>query len=766
MKHRNSFASLMVKFVTNVVNLTKVHGQKSWIDNNDQQGNRPDEVSIELYANSKLVDTQKTTAQKKWRYEFNNLPMIENGKIIDYSVKEQPINDYLAEYDGYNITNFYVPELVQVLAKNKWNDHNDQDGMRPSYVIIQLKKDGRSIGNPITLSEENNWSYAWDSLEKREYGKEVYYSVEKISDSDAYVMKTMKKNDYHFILTNHYTPEIVTVYGNIEWADNYNAKGNRPFKTTVELYANGEFICDQGVSEKESWKYNFINLPKNKNGKPINYTVNQLPVEDYQVSYADHTIINMYYPKLTNVSIINKWDDANNQDGIRPSTLLIQLQGNGQPIGDFISLSEKENWRYVWQDLEIYRNNEYIDYTVDVLSDFGKYSSKMVKKGDYQITLTNSYTPEETKISGTKHWHDSDDQDGMRPDEIKLHLIANNQLIPVMTQIVVPDEQGDWHYEFNGLAKKEKGTDIVYSIKEEAVLGYDFSAEQLRDTTILDSTNTHAVRKTHISVIKEWHDANNQDGVRPEMIYVQLLADNKKITSPIELNESNHWSYIWKDLNERKAGNIIDYQIEELTAIPEYKSSLKKLDDHLIVLSNSHITEQTEVSGKVTWEDLNNEEGQRPDHVVIHLYGDSQEVEKKIVTADEDWTYSFTDLPKNNNGVEIKYTVDGEVIMDYTTTMDGTDIINRYTPGITNVNVTKKWIDDNDQDGIRPNKILVQLNADGVPFGSPIELNDQNDWTYTWNDLVAKAFGKVIDYKVTEVNVPKSYSVKVTKKRL
>ena len=45
------------------------------------------------------------------------------------------------------------------------------------------------------------------------------------------------------------------------------------------------------------------------------------------------------------------------------------------------------------------------------------------------------------------------------------------------------------------------------------------------------------------------------------------------------------------------------------------------------------------------------------------------------------------------NGQEITYTVAEEEVTDYTTTYDGSNITNSYTPGKTSATVTKIWND-------------------------------------------------------------------------
>ena len=77
-------------------------------------------------------------------------------------------------------------------------------------------------------------------------------------------------------------------------------------------------------------------------------------------------------------------------------------------------------------------------------------------------------------------------------------------------------------------------------------------------------TNSYTPGKTSVSVAKNWNDADNQDGKRPENIQVQLYADGKAQGEPVVLNAENNWSHIWSELDEKSAGNTIKYTVKEV----------------------------------------------------------------------------------------------------------------------------------------------------------------------------------------------------------
>ena len=167
------------------------------------------------------------------------------------------------------------------------------------------------------------------------------------------------------------------------------------------------------------------------------------------------------------------------------------------------------------------------------------------------------------------------------------------------------------------------------------------------------------------------------------------------------------------------------------------------------------------ICGEKTWDDADDQDGKRPASITVNLLADGNKVAEKTVTKDDDWKYEFKDLPKYKNGKEIVYTVTENTISEYNAEIYGYNIKNRYTPKKTSVTVTKRWNDNNDQDGKRPNSVKVQLFGDGNKVGAEVELNEANNWTTTWNDLPEKKAGKTIVYTVKEVGTVKGYKTTV-----
>lgn len=388
-----------------------------------------------------------------------------------------------------------------------------------------------------------------------------------------------------------------------------------------------------------------------------------------------------------------------------------------------------------------------------------------VKDNDSSFTMPNSnvelvgyWIKNTTEVSGEKTWNDADNQDGSRPSEITVNLLANGN--PIQNKNVTADQTGKWTYSFKDLPKYDNnGKEITYTVTEDDVAGYTAKV------TGYNIENSYTPGKTSVTVTKSWDDANNQDGKRPDSVKVQLYGDGNKVGNEVELTDRN-WTYTWNNLPEKKAGKTIKYTVKEVGTADGYTTSYSDENPGNIVITNKHVPETTSVEGQKTWDDSNNQDGKRPSEITVNLLKNGAPFKTATVTADADgnWKYSFTGLPKYENGKEVKYTVTENAVEAYNTTIEGYNIKNSYTPEETSVTVTKNWKDANDRDRIRPGSIKVQLYANGEKKGEPVELNAGSNWTYTWNNLPQKADGKDIEYTVKETNTPSGYVMSVNDK--
>ena len=438
------------------------------------------------------------------------------------------------------------------------------------------------------------------------------------------------------------------------------------------------------------------------------------------------------------------WNDNGDQDGIRPTSITVNLLANGEKVKDQkVTPDGNGNWNYKFEKLPEYNENGKITYTVTEDAVEG-YTTEL--DGNNFI---NTHVPETTEISGTKTWDDADDQDGKRPENITVKLLANGE--EVNSQTVTPDEDGSWAYSFTDLPKFVNGQEITYTVSETPVEDY---------TTTYDGyniINSYTPGQTSATITKIWADADNQDGIRPESITVTLLADGKETGTTATLTAANNWTETITGLPEKANGKAIEYTWAEKDLLDGYELTDNSTDGTVTTLTNTHTTAVTSLSGTKTWEDADNQDGKRPESIIINLFADGKQIENKTVKADAlgNWAYSFTNLPKFANGKEIVYTVTEDAVEGYTTKVDGNNFINSYKPETTEVSGTKTWNDAENQDGKRPESIIVRLLANGIEKDSQtVKADEAGSWTYRFTNLPKYEAGEEIVYTVTEDAVP------------
>lgn len=749
-----------------------ISGSKTWLD--DGEADRPESITINLYKKSSdvAVKTVTVTQAEDWKWSFTDLAKYENGTVIEYYITEDLLTDYSAKItgnaeNGFVVTNTHTPGETARTVMKVWEDENNQDGLRPGSITVQLLADGNEYGAPVTLSESNVWKATWEKLPERGAdGKTISYTVKEIGTIAGYETSyNYKKDESTFVITNTHTPETISINGTKEWVDNSNQDGKRPTSITVELYADDSAtaIASTEVTGNEgsnSWSWSFTGLPKYRDkGTEINYTVKEIVDEDTAKAYTSeikgYTITNTHSPDKTEVEGSKTWLDDG--EGDRPTSITIKLYANGT-FKDSKVVTAAEDWKWSFTNLDKYANGSEITYTIEEEA-VANYSSEI---NGYDVT--NTHTPGETSITVQKVWNDNNDQDGKRPDSIKVQLYANGDASG--EPVTLSGAGNTWTHTWTGLPARENGRTIAYTVGEiGTVTGYTTTYSD--DTYTI--TNTHTPETTSISGTKTWNDSNNQDGKRPGSITINLLADNDVVRSQNVTPDNNGiWSYSFTDLPVYEDGSAIVYSIEEVITDPvadaAYTSEVSGYD-----VKNTHTPEETKITVKKVWEDQDNQDGKRPAEVVVALLANGTATGTTVtLSEDNGWMHTFTGLPKYENRSEISYSVSEGTVTDYSSDIKKTEseaegvvytITNSYTPGKTNISVEKRWSDNNNQDGKRPTEIQVQLKADNEDHGSPVILNDANNWSYTWTELDQMADGVTINYTVQEINVPDGYDV-------
>ena len=791
--------------------------EKEWVGPEAEGG-----AEMTLKANGTAVSGEEITnpvtlsSSNNNTYTWEDLPKYADGEEIAYTVEETAIEGFTTtgptgtgtEDDPFVYTNTN-DETVDIYVKKVWVGPE-------STATINLLADGEAVeGKIVTLPNEGSNEYAFEGLRKYDAttGEEITYTVTEnaVTGYTSEGPTGEGTADAPFQFTNT-SDERTTVSVEKVWDDDNDRDGARPDSVTVHLKADGADVTQEGITAAQSltengdWAYTWENLYKydQTTGEAITYTVTEDTVTGYTPKDGDpagtgteddpYVFTNSYTPEVTSVSVTKAWDDADDQDGIRPTSVTVTLYANGEKTDTTVTLTEDEDWTKTLTGLDKYANGEEIEYTW-VEEEANVPEGYEVSYGDEDATsaanggtITNTHEPEQTEVSVKKVWDDEDNQDGIRPESITVKLLADGE---DTGESVTLSEDNEWTDTIDELDKFAAGKEIVYTWDEGTIEDYRLSSTSEKDglTTL---TNTHTPEKVEVVVKKVWDDADNQDGIRPDSVTVKLLADGVDTGKTVELKAPD-WTDSFTGLDKYKAGEVgqeINYTVEEVE-VTDYEADVtgnaataseEGVTAIGYLVTNTHEPELVTIPVEKVWDDADDQDGFRDTSITVSLLADGEDTGKTLVLQasddpDTNWKGVFedSDLYKyavGKEGVPVEYTIaepdvaDGYKVAITGTVTDGFTVTNSHTPEETEVSVEKVWDDADDRDGIRPDSVTVTLLADGEEVDqegitATVELNEGNGWKYTWEGLDKRAAGQVISYTVEEAEV-KDYEPEIS----
>ncbi|MCJ1995638.1 Cna B-type domain-containing protein [Lactococcus piscium] len=633
-------------------------------------------VKFELYASSngnKGGLLRSGTTDNKGQLSWGNLKggdyfLVETTTIAGYDIpadlavgKKITLNASQADADdNIKLTLANEKTKIRVQGLKSWDDSNNIEGLRPVSITVNLFADS-TFSQSKTVTQPLNWAFSFDGLVKyHDDGTPIKYTVSE-DTVPSYKSNIVQTDLSNIKITNSRTVEVISVKGTKTWDDKANQDGIRPDSITVNLLANNIQVQTKTVSATDNWAYSFDNLNKFKDGKAIEYKVTENSVDKYSTKIAGYNITNSYTPAKTSIAVTKSWADNNDQDGMRPTNIQVQLYANNNVSGDPVTLNTENNWQTTFTNLDLNANGQEIDYKVKEVGDLANYQSEVNNTDKNNVIITNTHKPLLKQFIGTKTWDDNDNQDGVRPDSITVNLLADGE--KVAEKVVTATT--NWTYSFTDFPQYVAGKAINYTIVENTVAGYE---QNIKGNNI---TNTHTPELTAVSGTKTWSDNNNQDGIRPDKITVNLLADGK-IVKTQDVAAKNDWKYNFANLPKFAAGKVIIYTISE-EKIAGYDTTINGND-----LTNTHTPELTVVSGTKTWADNNNQYGIRPDKISVNLFANGTLIISKVLTAQDNWTYTFDSLPKFEAGKEIVYIISEDRVKGYVMAVNGYNLTNTY----------------------------------------------------------------------------------------
>ena len=749
--------------VTNKYNeqLKEVSVKKVWDDENNQDGNRPNEIQVTL---------QRT----------------------------------YTDAQGEEVKNEDVPATI--LAKDKTNpvtlkgSRSNTEGSWEPYSWGELP--ARVNGKDITYSVKETIKYADNTPDNQKYTSNV--------------TSTDKNGKVEIVLTNSIGTEKVNVTVSKKWKDDKNnADGNRPKSITYELYNNGKKIDEKTITVNldgswpdATWK----DLPKKSGGQVITYLVKEKDVQFYKSSSSEnedtsgnfkYTMTNTYQRPETSVKVNKVWEDDNNRDGKRPAKITVtvkEVSGNSTQDVTFVRSGNKssvdlpkddDKWSHTWEGLLKYRGGKEIEYTVEETAEnngLNSYDEPTVSKTKptesenvWNLCLTNKKEIEKVKVTVTKTWNDNNDQDGVRSNIKSITFILkangeNKETYPMdSTAISSINDWTQWTYQWSDLPKYENGgKEINYTVDEsvEYKTGQNIDSRKYNEPVIsktsedtdgnlvFNVTNTYTPETISVRATKKWDDENNKDGLRNKIEKITLTL--QKSVAPYNgftdvetgvvceifpnsdgsYTDSNNWK-TWTDLPKYANGKLIQYRVKEDITYTSGETRKYTQTYNGTSLEASNVTGD---KGNVATVDIKN--SQKPETISVRVsktWNDDEDrdgLRKHIASI----KFELQSRDKSTNGTAANgWTIQENKIYDFT----------GDTP---NYNINEfSW------DGLSKYKggILQEYRVvETVTYKDDTKESQKYDSPEYQNNLISEKSGTVV---ITNTHIPEKVKVKVTK---
>ena len=514
-----------------------------WNDSDNQDGSRPEKTTVQLTANGQPTgDPVELNADNNWTYEWKQLlAEDEEGTNIVYRVTADAPEDYTAKVtgsadDGFVVTYTHEIAKTSVTASVTWDDADDKDGIRPKSVSFQLKADGENVGDAITVNAGSNWTKTWEDLPEKKAGKALTYTVE-VSDipteEDQYTVTTSGDAASGFVFKASHVSTSVEIPVSVTWDDAENQDGARIEAVEAELYANGEATGNKvTLNAENNWTAKFASVDVKKDGTRIKYEVKGTEADGYDVSVAGDildekglVLTYKHIPAVVNVSARVSWNDANNQDGIRPTDTLVQLYADGTALGDKAVIESNKEWTKTWSNLPKYKAGKEIAYNVSAYAVSG-YTVKVTGNALEGYKAEYTHNVQKMNVTVQNAWNDLDNVVDSRPAQLVVEIYANGR---TTGKRVTLTEANNWKATVSGFDRNASGKRIQYTGKAVGTpAGYNISVSTDANGNIkLISNFTTYTKKLRLKLSKTSYIYNGKNA-KPK---VTVYNGRKKVSS-------------------------------------------------------------------------------------------------------------------------------------------------------------------------------------------------------------------------------------------
>ncbi|MBW3092784.1 Cna B-type domain-containing protein [Bifidobacterium sp. 82T10] len=705
---------------------------KKWNDANNVDKLRPTAITVQLYANGVAVSGKTLTLNEtsQWKGTFIGLPKYANGGLITYTVQEvNPSKDYTAstsgsatDKNGITITNTHYPTDTKIRVSKRdiggaeiagatmeingkteagktvterWTSEagkSHEVELEPgSYTLSETKAPtGYRVADPVkfTVVRNDDKTLAVKDADGNVVNGNVIVMTDIYKQVDVKVSKVSLTNGVGEIAGAKLTVTGTTLAGEtINPIPLVSTGESREITLVPGTYTLHESEAPSGYQPARD-----ITFTVNLDGT---VTVGKDTAKDNTVVMTDE--LNTTNVTVSKTAVAGVAELAGATFELTGTT----FEGDDDPFSadafqslDGVTVS-KDGKTLTWTSSEdgprtfqlpngtykLHETKAPEGYDVIAKPIAFRVENGKVTVGDVlssgNLVRVEDAVKSYTAVSVTKRWEDNNDSDGFRKDvKVTAVLYANGEKMTGKEYSVeLNADDNHWTHDWVGLpAKDDNGDPITYTVNEETsgIKKDEYHASIVKKPTAngyeFTLYNIHQPDAISLELVKDWDDADNQDGKRPQSIQVTVTGISKRpktdgtagtekysetlintvLKAPSDPNE-NEWKWTLENLPKKNSyGNDYTYIVQE-TPVPGYNgyddngtctleggcatqfTSKKRTEETVrksksvedpaetLYLKNTHTPETTAVTVNKVWDDAQNFNGQRPQSVTVWL---------------------------------------------------------------------------------------------------------------------------------------------------
>ena len=433
---------------------TYLRGAKTWVDNGNAYGTRPDEITLiferttdgdnwddvsNLYNNAQYLTWTKDAGTNFWIYTYIHLPAYnEKGEKYTYQVTEVPAEGYTPTQQGVSFTNT-LAELLDITGQKIWSGGVGED---EPVLTLERRLDGtedewEEVENaePVWTKNGSIWTFTFSDLPKYDANGALY--------------------EYRVVEAP--LPGYTTSYTGGTIPSEYDGHPDTPVEgLTIVNHKDGSLIVSKTVSG-------------NWGDTDADFTFTVTLTGETDAGAAAETVTGTFATRRTDAG-----------GSVTDGTITFNGGVSGRftlKDGEFLTiLGLPAGIGYTVTEAEADQNG----YTTTGTG----WTGTIPAGGTAEAAFENYRSLEggggdRTDITGKKVWIDGGESDSVRPGQITLRLyrqVSGGPLEEVNAEPTWVKSGDTWIYTFRNLPEADRdGNRYTYSIREVVPEGYESS---------------------------------------------------------------------------------------------------------------------------------------------------------------------------------------------------------------------------------------------------------------------------------------------------